>query len=84
MPIEGWHERVAAAQALTHYIVGERRLPRIRYGDESDDWRADIIPCHDCAVVKGQLHVPDCDVEECPNCNGQAISCDCALQPSVT
>jgi hypothetical protein len=69
------------AQELTHYLVGAQPFARIRYGDESDDWHADAIPCHDCAVVKAQYHVPSCDVEECPNCQGQALSCDCELSP---
>lgn len=34
-------------------------------------------PCHDCAVVKGQYHVPGCDVERCPVCDEQAAFCNC-------
>jgi len=80
---EGMAE-IAAAQERTYYPIGERLLPRIRYGKEAFDWHSDTIPCHDCAAIKGQLHIPGCDVEECPNCHEQALSCDCDLGDSCS
>ena len=50
--------------------------PRIPYGSERWDWPAG--PCHDCGAPKGTMHHPGCDVEECPVCHGQTISCGCA------
>lgn len=63
----------------THYVTLDgRRLPRIAYGDEPDDWGADRHPCRDCGVVKGEYHVsPICEVERCPSCGGQVASCFC-------
>jgi len=36
------------------------------------------MKCHDCNVEEGELHKPNCDVERCPKCGGQLISCDCS------
>jgi hypothetical protein len=73
-----WSEIVAEAQLVTHYEIGGRLLPRIKYGEEKEDWGADSGPCPDCGVVKDQYHLENiCDVERCPSCGFQVISCDC-------
>ena len=36
--------------------------------------------CHDCGVKEGQLHLPGRDMECCPFCGHQLISCDCAYE----
>ena len=33
--------------------------------------------CHDCNIKHGGKHHPGCDVERCPKCEGQLISCGC-------
>jgi hypothetical protein len=78
--MEGWPDKIQAAQKLIAYTLDGKKTPRIRYGSEKDDWNAEKVPCHDCRVIKGEFHVPGCDVEECPHCRHQLISCDCAFE----
>ncbi len=33
--------------------------------------------CHDCNIKHGGFHHNGCDVERCPKCEGQLISCGC-------
>ena len=33
--------------------------------------------CHDCSIKEGELHKVGCDMEICPFCLGQLLSCDC-------
>lgn len=64
---------------------GDKVYPRIKYGHETranygrnddgsmmKDWR-----CSDCGCFTDNFHHPGCDVEECPRCHRQFISCDC-------
>lgn len=36
--------------------------------------------CHDCDCKEGEYHTPGCDMERCPFCGGQLISCNCAYK----
>lgn len=36
--------------------------------------------CGDCNVAVGGHHHPGCDIEPCPKCGGQLISCGCLDQ----
>lgn len=75
--ISDWPEKVQKAQAIKYYEINGRKIERVKYGEEEHDWKADIKPCHDCCAIKGEFHVLGCDVEQCPQCKGQAIDCGC-------
>ncbi len=37
----------------------------------------EIKKCHDCNCKEGELHIYGCDMERCPFCSYQLITCDC-------
>lgn len=78
--VAGWHEQIELAQTIPTIILNGRQFNRIRYGAEQEDWGADSRSCRDCAVIKDQFHVSGCDVERCPFCGEQLISCDCVKE----
>jgi len=42
-----------------------------------DQYAASPLICGDCKCKVGEYHIPGCDEERCPKCNGQLISCGC-------
>jgi len=68
-------EKIAEAQLNPTCKLAGKTYGRIRYGDESEDWGGGT--CGGCHVKVGQYHVPGCDIERCPKCGRQAISCSC-------
>ena len=52
-------------------IIGSKEYSRTPYNE------GDI--CHDCNVAVGQYHHNGCDMERCPKCSGQLISCFCKV-----
>ena len=71
-----WPARITAAQAITTYTLNGRQVKRLPYGRDGAEV-VTAVPCPDCAVLAGQLHVPGCELECCPVCGGLLTACGC-------
>ncbi|MDJ0850330.1 MAG: hypothetical protein QNK04_18320 [Myxococcota bacterium] len=76
-----WPARLEEAQQQDTISIAGQDFERIRYGDEPQHWGAARTPCHDCVAIRGEFHVPGCDMESCPACGGQMIACGCLHVP---
>ncbi len=65
---------------LAYSCKRDRDLPgQIPYGSETIDWTFEdpSSTCDDCGVKIGGFHHELCDIEECPKCHGQLLTCGC-------
>ena len=64
-----------------YLIMGELYDP-ILFGDEDEDWIGDDEnpTCGDCGCKVGEQHLDYYDIERCPRCGLQFISCDCGVK----
>lgn len=64
------------------------QVDRIPFGNEIEHLDRSLISsescifyeyCPDCMAMQGEYHMPDCDIEICPICKKQKLSCECDL-----
>ena len=64
---------------MKYLILGKLYEP-VKCGDEGD-WYVDDTDestmCGDCGCGLGEQHYKSCDIERCPACGMQLITCDC-------
>lgn len=66
-------------QSLTHVTIEGISHARIRYGKELG-MEDESEFCGDCFATVRQYHEIGCDIEECPKCHRQMISCGCSVE----
>lgn len=62
----------------THLECNGKLYPRRKHGEEGHAFPEDLR-CHDCGAKVGYYHHFGCDMERCPICGRQLISCDCEI-----
>lgn len=64
------------------YLIKGKLYNPILFGDEDDDWvgDSDNPTCGDCGVHVGEKHLDMCDIERCPACGLQFITCACGVK----
>ncbi|MBI6875618.1 hypothetical protein [Clostridium aciditolerans] len=88
--VKGLTKDIEINSKYKYYITqnGEK-IERVRYGDElsrmSEEFKkrynissyTNYEICDDCGAKIGEFHLNNCDIEICPICFGQAITCEC-------
>ena len=58
-------------------VIGGVDHAPVRYGGEHGRKRRPPGRCGDCGALPGNVHHHGCDMEECPKCGRQSITCGC-------
>lgn len=77
-----YQEKVKSERKQENFTIDGMSYPRIPWGAEKRFGEVETKPdelCHDCLAEPGMLHIFNCDMEECPKCGNQALSCPCEI-----
>lgn len=78
------HDMLIAYQEenMLKYLIKGQLYSPILFGEEEDCWGnvEEGDTCGDCGCAVGQQHYENCDIERCPACGLQFISCDCGVK----
>ncbi len=72
-----WPAEIEKAQKLKSISIGGKKYSRIPMGQEMGMNTQRLQICGDCGAAPSQLHVPGCEVEQCPICQSQRAACAC-------
>jgi hypothetical protein len=74
------HDRVGCTLEVFSDFADDEPRPRVRFGDETRMELGRQEHCPDCLAPRNTFHHPGCDIEQCPRCGGQALTCGCAVE----
>jgi hypothetical protein len=74
---------VATSCSVNAFHRNGRRFHMVPFGDESGRPTSGDR-CGDCGVSRGGWHHPGCDLQPCPACGRQLISCGCRFDEDET